>query len=113
MPGPETPADGTRPDDPSTALADLAAEVWDADMAGQPVFATSLGDRRFDDRLRPNGPGAIAAEIDRANAFVRRAEAIDPGSLGAGDRVTRAALIDHIERERDIVASGIEAWAVD
>jgi len=109
----EPPVDSPRPEEPAAVLARLAEEAWDAEMASQPVFATSLGDRRFDDRLRPNGPRAIADDVDRATDLIRRAEAIDPDGLDAADRVTRAALIEHLGLERDIVAAGIESWNVD
>jgi uncharacterized protein (DUF885 family) len=99
--------------DAGAALAGLAQEAWDAEMASQPVFATSLGDRRFDDRLRPNGPDAVAADIATASSLIERAEAIDPAELEATDRVTRAALIEHLSLERDVVAAGLEPWAVD
>jgi uncharacterized protein (DUF885 family) len=99
--------------DPSTALADLAAEAWEHVIAGQPVYATALGDRRFDDRLRANDPGALDREAAELAGLSSRATAIDPAALSAADRVTRSALIDFIGYERDLVESGLEAWAVD
>ncbi|HEY7971132.1 MAG TPA: DUF885 family protein, partial [Candidatus Limnocylindrales bacterium] len=95
------------------ALASLAQEAWDAEMASQPVSATSLGDRRFDDRLRPNGPDAIAADVATASRLIERAGAIDPAGLDAADRITRAALMERLSLERDLVAAGLETWAVD
>src|SRR6476469_4163920 len=95
------------------ALASLAQEAWDAEMASQPIFATSLGDRRFDERLRPNGPDAIAADVATASSLIERAEAIDPADIDATERVTRAALIEHLSLGRDFVAAGLEPWAVD
>src|SRR6185369_4614535 len=109
----EPPVDSPRPEEPAAVLASLAQEAWDAEMASQPVFATSLGDRRFDDRLRPNGPDAIAADVAMASSLIERAEAIDPAHLEATDRVTRAALIEHLSLERNFVAAGLEPWAVD
>ena len=108
----ESPSDPARPG-ANAALAGLAQEAWDAEMASQPVFATSLGDRRFDDRLRPNGPDAIATDVAMASSLIARAEAIDPANLDATDVVTRAALIEHLSLERDLVEAGLEAWAVD
>ncbi|HEY8845588.1 MAG TPA: DUF885 family protein, partial [Candidatus Limnocylindrales bacterium] len=99
--------------DASSALADLAAEAWDQVMAGQPVYATALGDRRFDDKLRANDPGALDRETERLAVLSRRAERIDPAALSAAERITRSALIDFLGYGLDLVASGIEAWAVD
>jgi uncharacterized protein (DUF885 family) len=97
----------------SQALADLASAAWGQVIAGQPVEATALGDRRFDDRLRPNEPGAIEREIELLSQLARRAEAIDPAALSDAERVTRSALIDFLGYSVDLDAAGIEAWAVD
>ncbi len=82
-------------------------------MAAHPVAATALGDRRFDDRLRANGPGAIAADVARLTGLTTRVEAIEPASLSAADRVSRAALLDFVRYELDLAEAGIDAWMVD
>lgn len=94
-------------------LGELAEEVWDRRMASHPVEATALGDRRFDDRLRPNGPGALEAEAERLDAALRRARSIDPERLSPADRVTRAALVDLLTADLAIADAGMEAWTVD
>ena len=99
--------------DSSTALADLAAEAWEQVISGQPVYATAIGDRRFDDRLRANAPGALDREAAELADLSARANAVDPAGLSAGDLVTRSALIDFLGYERDLVESGMEAWGVD
>jgi uncharacterized protein (DUF885 family) len=99
--------------DAGARLASLAAEAWDSQMAAHPLFATSLGDRRFDDRLRDNGPGALAAEADRLGRLLAQAEAIEPVPLAPADRVTRSALVDFLRFELDLVESGVDAWSVD
>jgi uncharacterized protein (DUF885 family) len=99
--------------DASAPLAALAAEAWDSQMAAHPVYATALGDRRFDDRLRTNGPGAIAADAARLGELATRARAIDPATLSAADRVTHSALADFLGYELDLVEAGVDAWMVD
>jgi len=91
----------------------LAADAWDGQMASHPEFATSIGDRRFDDRLRPNGPGALDAETERLTGLLQRAASIDLATLARPDQVTRAALLDFLRSELDLVMSGVEAWVVD
>ncbi|HET9614686.1 MAG TPA: DUF885 domain-containing protein [Candidatus Limnocylindrales bacterium] len=97
----------------AASLAALAAETWDRYLAAHPEFATAIGDRRFDDRLRANGRGALAAEAEQLDDDLRRAEAIDPALLSSGDAVTRSALLDVLGYERDLALAGIDAWAVD
>jgi uncharacterized protein (DUF885 family) len=107
------PTQGPPTVDASAVLTDLAAEAWEQALAGQPVHATALGVRRFDDRLRANDPGALDRETDRLVDLSRRAERIDPAALSPAERITRSALIDFVGYQLDLVASGIEAWAVD
>ena len=94
-------------------LMALAAEAWDSQMAAHPVEATALGDRRFDDRLRDNGPTAIAADAARLTRFLDTATTIDPARLDPASRVTHAALVDFLRSELDLVTAGIDAWGVD
>ena len=105
--------DPTAPTDSTADLASLAADAWDSQMAAHPVYATALGDRRFDDRLRANGPGALAADEDRLEGWLAIAGTIDPAGLSAADRVNHAALNDFLRSELDLVASGVDAWNVD
>jgi uncharacterized protein (DUF885 family) len=98
---------------PAQALADLASEAWEQFIAGQPIYATALGDRRFDDRLRPNDPGAIEREAEVLAGLVRRAESIDPAGLSAVERTTRSALLDFLGHALDLDVAGIETWMVD
>jgi len=116
MTHPTAPATDTPADEPgarSARLASLAAEIWDSQMAAHPVYATALGDRRFDDRLRDNGPGALAADSRRLVAWQQQAEAIDPAGLPPADRITHSALRDFLGFELDLVEAGLDAWMVD
>jgi uncharacterized protein (DUF885 family) len=82
-------------------------------MAAHPVYATALGDRRFDDRLRDNGPGALAADATRLTGWQEQTRAIDPAGLSAADRVTHAALLEFVAIELDLIEAGMDAWSVD
>src|SRR3954463_13083039 len=103
----------TAPGLASSALADLAQRVWDGHMAAHPVYATALGDRRFDDRLRANGPGAIEDDVRRLSSALDEVRAIDGTDLNAADRITHGALIDFLGHELDRLAGGLDAWNVD
>ena len=109
---PATPA-AQFPSGPALALAALASEAWDSQMAAHPVLATSLGDRRFDDRVRDNGPGALEHDRARLAGLLERATTIPSEPLGADDRVTRSALLDFLRAELDLVEGGMEPWTVD
>ena len=44
------------PSTESKALAALAKEYWEMRLEAEPLYATVLGDRRFDDRLQDITP---------------------------------------------------------
>ena len=94
-------------------LQELATEAWDGFLSSQPVIATALGDRRFDDRLSPNGPGADEATAERIDALLRRVRAIDATVLSDADRVTRDALVDFLGFDLNLAESRIGEWSVD
>ncbi|MFQ5609376.1 MAG: DUF885 family protein, partial [Woeseiaceae bacterium] len=65
----------------------LLDEVWEAQMAAFPTFASSLGDRRYNDRWTDQSLDAIEARHASAREFLRRLFAIDSGELAADDRL--------------------------
>jgi uncharacterized protein (DUF885 family) len=97
----------------SSRLATLADEYWQAALEADPILATSIGDRRFDDRLSDPSPDAIGAYRARLAARRLAAEVIDPASLDDGDRVTRSALLAQMDIDDALLGSGLAAWAVD
>jgi uncharacterized protein (DUF885 family) len=101
------------PSDGPARLAEIAGAAWEDALRLDPLFATAIGDRRFDDRLRPNGPDALETAAERVDAAVRRTTAIDPKRLSPADRVTRRALLDFLGFQGDLLDSGIEGWNVD
>src|SRR5258706_10519605 len=94
-------------------LARLAAEAWDGSMAALPLYATSLGDRRYLTKLSPNDPGADDREAARARDLIARTTAVAADDLTAADRVTRLALLDNLAYELGLAESGIASWTVD
>jgi uncharacterized protein (DUF885 family) len=78
-------------------LAELLREHWGWTMERQPVWATTLGDHRFDDRLEDNSAEAIAADRARVRDLLARARAMPKDSLTRGDRITLELFIGELE----------------
>ena len=97
----------------ATALRALADEFWDGYLEASPIFATVLGDRRFDDRLDDVTPAATARVLGWLDTVVGRAGAIDPDGLGSMERVTRQMLIDEAEGHALQIRTRIDEWTVD
>jgi uncharacterized protein (DUF885 family) len=94
-------------------LRELADEYWQAFLAFEPVFATSLGDRRFDSAVPSRSPEAIARHRATLNGVLRGARAIEASGLAAEDRVTLSELIAAADRDTAALAHDFEAWTVD
>ena len=69
-------------------LQALFDEAWAFRLAEDPLFATSAGDHRYDDRL----PSMTHADLERRAAYARsaleRLKAIDRAALSPSDRVS-------------------------
>jgi uncharacterized protein (DUF885 family) len=98
MTAPEPDAAAPAAADPaaSAELAALADEYWEARLEASPLFATFLGDHRFDDRV--DDLSAAAEQRLRATwiDLHRRATALD-GRVEDRDRITRDLLIHELD----------------
>ncbi|MFZ1141524.1 MAG: DUF885 family protein [Candidatus Sulfotelmatobacter sp.] len=59
------------------ALNDLLAERWEYTLRTSPIFASILGDKRWNDKLDDFSQKAIDDDLDQSRRFVARFEAID------------------------------------
>lgn len=92
-------------------LALLLDEAWDATMERSPVWATQLGDHRFDDRLDDNSPRAREAWRRARERFLERARRIP--ALDADDRLTRDVFVRLIEDDlRAEAACRTAEWSI-
>ena len=97
----------------SAELARLADEAWDGALAANPIGATSIGDRRFDDRLEDISPGAVAAERRRLADLLERIRSVPDDALDGRDAVTREALLAFVRMDLDVREADLGRWAVD
>jgi uncharacterized protein (DUF885 family) len=70
---------------------------WEAHLRRAPVEATRLGVHAFDDRVADQSPAAIAAKAELDRALLAEANAIDPATLSARDRITRQIFVEDLE----------------
>ena len=107
------PRTGAAASTASLDLATLSDEYWQGFLQVYPTFATSLGDKRYDDRLDDITPAGIAKETRRLESALARVRAIDIGSLSAGERLTRTALITEVEDQLAWISCKFWEWSVD
>ncbi len=82
---------------PSDALRQLTDRYWEARLEASPLFATYLGDHRFDDRVDDLSEAGAAAWRATILGFRAEAEALAGDDLDETDCVTRRLLIGEID----------------
>jgi uncharacterized protein (DUF885 family) len=86
------------------ATADFNAlldEVWENTMSDFPTFASSLGDRRFNDQWTDQSLEAIENRHVKDREFLRRLYAIDRGALGETDALNFELFRRNLQKDVD------------
>ena len=73
--------------EPAQDFSALLDEVWEWQLAENPMFASQLGDRRYNDRWSDMSLEAIAQRQQQQRVFMRRLLAIDPATLRAAEQL--------------------------
>lgn len=73
--------------DPVADFQALLDEAWEWQLVQNPVFASSLGDRRFNEQWSDNSIEAIEDRQKQQQAFLDRVIAIDASQLSAVDQL--------------------------
>ena len=89
----------------TTELDALAQRCWDAEVAANPLWATVVGDHRFDDRLPDLSAEAEAETIREYRAIAQAAEALGDDGLAPTQRYTRAMIISQTTLYADVLES--------
>jgi len=95
------------------ALRDLLARHWDALLREEPLFATSLGDHRFDAAMPDFSPAGYARPRAARDRFLDEARALPAERLGADDRTTLELFVAGLRLQHDVdQACATETWTV-
>src|SRR5712692_5123798 len=70
------------------ALHELFDRDWEYQMQQEPLWASSLGDRRWNDKWPDESLRAIRARFDHSREMMKQLEAIDRSQLTPPDRVS-------------------------
>ena len=79
--------------DPNAAVNDLADRFWEGLLERDPMWATILGDHRYNDRWPDLGPEGRAAEAGALRAALEEARAIPSDGLDAEQVITRDLIV--------------------
>ena len=93
-------------------LAALLRDHWEHTMRSSPVWATTLGDHRFDDKLGDASHQAVLDAREVRAGFLERARAIDPARLDARDRINLALLTEELAAAAAAEVCDAHLWSV-
>jgi uncharacterized protein (DUF885 family) len=84
----------------SPALRALLEKHWDQRMEASPVWASTMGDHRFDDQIADGSEKAILARQAQSHALLDEARAMEASELSAKDKVTLALFTESLHRQK-------------
>ncbi len=80
-------------------LQSLFDEEWQYELRSDPESATSLGDKRYNDRLSDHSPQFHQSDVETKRKFLAQFEAIDPAGLSAQDALSRDLMVRNLREE--------------
>ena len=94
-------ATGSAAADPGADFATLLDEAWEWRLAENPLFASRLGDRRYNTVWRDRSLDAIAARHLQGRDFLRRLYAIGRSQLSTADQLNYELFRRELQNEVD------------
>ena len=90
------------------ALNELFHEYWDANLANSPEFASTIGDKRFNDKISDSSVRAINAWLATEQDFLLRLAAIDPTGFNDQEKISRDLLLRDLAQDEE--AAEFKEW---
>ena len=94
--------------DAATRFQQLVADEWEQRCRTQPIFATCAGEHGFDDLLPDFGEAAHHERLSTLRTLQARLRDIDALELEPAQRLDRAILARHLEKETGEL--GFQSW---
>jgi len=91
-----------------TQLLSLFDEEWQYELRTSPEMATSLGDNRYNDRLKDRSPEFYQSDLEARRKFLSRFEAVNPAGQSAQDTLSRELMIRNLRQ--DIEEARFKPW---
>jgi uncharacterized protein (DUF885 family) len=86
----------------------LIAELWEWNLQQNPIYASILGDKRYNDQLGSSSEKTILEQQAKAKEFLKRFQAIDPAGLPHQDVLNRELEIRDLQQ--DIESVDLKLW---
>ena len=90
---PAAPAATASVADRSQALSKLFDDIWQDLLKHSPEFASSLGDKRYDDQLADYSVKEVNAKLERGREYIERLSAIDTTGLSDQEKLSAELML--------------------
>jgi uncharacterized protein (DUF885 family) len=77
----------------SNALSALFADIWQDTLKHSPEFASSIGDKRYDDQLTDYSTQEVNASLARGRGFIEKLSVIDTTGLPDQERLSAELML--------------------
>src|ERR1700721_611433 len=83
------------------ALNDLLAERWEYTLRTSPIYASILGDKRWNDKLDDFSQKAIDNDLEQSRKFLARFDAINTSGFPEQEAMTKTLLVRDLRLSLD------------
>jgi len=90
------------------ALNALFQDYWEDRLKHDPEFASTLGDKRYNDQISDYSVKAVNERLAREQAFLLRLAAIDPNGLNAQEKISQDLLLRRFALDEE--AAEFKEW---
>ncbi len=86
------------------ALNELFHDYWEANLEHSPEFASTIGDKRYNDKISDYSVKAENAWLEQEQNFLLRLAAVDPTGLSDQDKTSRELLLRQLTDDEEAAA---------
>ena len=83
------------------ALNDLLAEQWEYRLRTSPLFASFLGDKRWNDKLDDLSQAAVDKDLQETQKFLTRFEALDTSGFPEQEALNKTLMVRDLKMQLD------------
>jgi uncharacterized protein (DUF885 family) len=94
--------------DREKALNEVFNDYWQDFLKTNPEFASSIGDKRYNDKISDYSVSAINDWLAREREYTLRLAAIDPTGLPEQEKISQQLLMNDLEQDQD--AAQFKEW---
>jgi uncharacterized protein (DUF885 family) len=104
QPAPATPSVADR----TKALDQIFKDYWEANLKHSPEFASSLGDKRYNDQVSDYSVKGVNDWLAREQGWLMQLAAIDPAGLADQEKISRDLLLRQFTENQE--AADFKEW---